>query len=178
MFEDCIRGIGRDFEREAEGELIIGGGRGQQKVIGYTGEILRGFRSETGHPGGQPSLRRDSDLCAAGGNGRVDFACRMTNRRGEDGSAGSEGEPALFFFRLAGVVGMGFASSAHEAWANGGDADAFVSEFGVKTFGEADQGELAGDLGQHMRHSELATKAGDVDDGGVVVDGIAAEQMR
>src|ERR1700743_730525 len=102
----------------------------------------------------------------------------MTNRRGEDGSAGSEGEPALLFFRLAGVVGMGFASSAHEAWANGGDADAFMTEFGMKTFGEADEGELAGDVGQHVRNSELATEAGDVDDGGVAVAGIVAEQMR
>ena len=72
---------------------------------------------------------------------------------------------------------MGFAAGAHEAGADGGDADAFVAEFGVEAFGEADEGELAGDVGEHVGHGELAAYAGDVDDGGVAVDGVAAEKM-
>ena len=102
----------------------------------------------------------------------------MADRGGEDGSSGSEGEPALLFFCLAGVFGVGFAAGAHEARADGGDANAFVAEFGVEAFGEADEGELAGDVGEQMGHGELASDAGDVDDGRVAVDGVAAEQVR
>jgi len=70
-----------------------------------------------------------------------------------------------------------FAAGAHEAGADGGDADTFVAEFGVEAFGEADEGELAGDVWEHVRHGELAADAGDVDDGGVAVDRVAVEEV-
>ena len=94
------------------------------------------------------------------------------------GRFGGEVEPALLFFGLAGEVGVGFAAGAHEAGADGGDADAFVAEFGVEAFGEADEGEFAGDVGEHVGHGEFAADAGDVDDGGVAVAGFAVEQVR
>lgn len=93
---------------------------------------------------------------------------------GDDGSPGGEGEPALFFFELAGVVGVDFAAGAHEAGADSGDADALVAEFGVEALGEADEGELAGDVGKKMRHGELAADAGDVDD----CSGATVEHVR
>ena len=73
---------------------------------------------------------------------------------------------------------MGFAAGAHEAGADGGDADAFVAQFGVEALGEADEGEFAGDVGEHVGHGELAANAGDVDDGGVAVAGRVLEQVR
>ncbi len=81
------------------------------------------------------------------------------------------------FFALAGEFGVGFASGAHEAGADGGDADAFVAEFGVEAFGEADESEFAGDVGEHVGHGEFAADAGDVDDGCVFVAGVAVEQV-
>jgi hypothetical protein len=53
-----------------------------------------------------------------------------------------------------------------------------VAEFGVESFGEADEGELAGDVGEHVGHGELAADAADVDDGCVVFAGVAVEQVR
>src|SRR5260370_225973 len=78
---------------------------------------------------------------------------------------------------VGGVGGVGFGAGGHEAGGEGGDAEGFVTEFGVETFGEADEGEFAGDVGEHVGHGELAADAGDVDDGGVAVDGVAAEQV-
>jgi len=100
---------------------------------------------------------------------------------GGDGYArgvGGEVEPAALEFYVADDVGVVFAAGAHEAGADGGDADAFVAEFGVEAFGEADESELAGDVREHVGHGELAADAGDVDDGCVTVDGVAAEKMR
>ena len=75
-------------------------------------------------------------------------------------------------------LGVGFAAGAHEAGADGGDADAFVAELGMEAFGEADESELAGDVGEQVGHGELAADAGDVDDGGVArAAGLAAEQV-
>ena len=73
---------------------------------------------------------------------------------------------------------MGFASGAHEAGADGGNADAFVAELSVEAFGEADEGEFAGDVGEQVGHGDFAADTGDVDDGGVAVDGVATEQVR
>lgn len=84
----------------------------------------------------------------------------------------------LLFFCLAGVFGVGLAAGAHEARADGGDADAFVAELGVEAFGESYESEFAGDVREHVRHGELAADAGDVDDGCVLVSGFAVEQMR
>jgi hypothetical protein len=53
-----------------------------------------------------------------------------------------------------------------------------VAEFGVEAFGEADESELAGDVGKHVGHGEFAADAGDVDDGGITVDRIAEEKVR
>ena len=47
----------------------------------------------------------------------------------------------------------------------------------METFREADEGEFAGDVGEHVRHGELAADTGDVDDGGVAVDAVAGEQV-
>ena len=68
---------------------------------------------------------------------------------------------------------MDFAAGAHEAGADGGDADAFVAELGVEAFGEADEGELAGGVGQHVGHGEFAADGGDVDDGGAIAAGLS-----
>ena len=122
-------------------------------------------------------MRGDGDLGAAGGYGVVDLVGGVGDGGCEDRGSGGEFEPALFFDGAAGVAGVDFAAGAHEAGADGGDADAFVAEFGVEAFGEADEGELAGDIGEHVRHGELAADAGDVDDGGVAVDGVAVEQV-
>ena len=73
---------------------------------------------------------------------------------------------------------MDFATGAHEAGTDGGDADAFVAELGVEAFGEADEGEFTGHVREHVGHGEFAADAGDVDDGGVAVDRIAAEKVR
>jgi hypothetical protein len=47
----------------------------------------------------------------------------------------------------------------------------------VKAFGVADEGEFAGDVGEQVGNGDLAADAGDVDDGGVAVDVVAAEQV-
>ncbi len=66
---------------------------------------------------------------------------------------------------------MGFSSGSHEAGADGGDADSFVAELGVEAFGEADEGELGGGVGEHVGDGDLASDAGDVDDGGAAAAG-------
>ena len=156
----------------------LGEGAGRRRWLARLAQILGGFGGEAGDAGGEPGLRGDGDLGAACGYGVVDFVGGVADGGGEDGRFGGEVEPALLFFCLAGEVGVDFAAGAHEAGADGGDADAFVAEFGVEAFGEADEGELAGDVGEQVGNGELAADAGDVDDGCVAVDGIAAEQVR
>ena len=97
-------------------------------------------------------MRGDGDLGAAGGYRFKDTVGSVFDRGGEDGGAGGELEPAALFFYLADVLGVGFSAGAHETGADGGDAYAFVAELGVKTFGEAYEGELAGVVGQKVRH--------------------------
>ena len=72
----------------------------------------------------------------------------------------------LLGFDVADELGVVFAAGAHEAGADGGDADAFVAELGVEAFGEADEGELGGGVGEHVGDGDLAADGGDVDDGG------------
>jgi len=171
-------GQGGDFEGEAQGELIGTGGGGQEVLVGEAGQVLGCDGGDAGDAGGKPGLRGDGDLGAASGYGVVDAVGGVLDRGGDDRSCGGEGEPALLFFRLTGVLGVDFAAGAHEARADGGDTDAFVAEFGVEALGEADESELAGDVGEQVGHGELAADAGDVDDGGVAEAGFAAEQVR
>ena len=115
---------------------------------------------------GEPGLRGDGDLGAAVEDGVVDAVGGVLGGGGEDGGGGGEGEPAVLGGLVADEAGLDVGAGAHEAGADGGDADAFVAEFGVEAFGEADEGELAGDVGQQVGHGDLAADGGDVDDGG------------
>jgi hypothetical protein len=78
---------------------------------------------------------------------------------------------------MAGEYGMGFASGAHESGADGGDLNAFLAEFGVEAFGEPDEGEFAGDVGEKVGYGDFAADAGDVDDGWAFVAGFAIEKV-
>ena len=120
----------------------------------------------------------DGDLGAACGYGVVDLVGGVCDGGGEDWGSCGQFEPALLFDGAASVLSMDLAAGAHEAGTDGGDADAFVSEFCVEALGEADEREFAGDVGEHVWHGELAADAGDVDDGGIAVDGFAVEEMR
>jgi len=93
----------------------------------------------------------------------------VLGRDGDAGGVGGEVEPAAFELYVTGEVGVVFSSGAHEAGADGGDADAFVAELGVEAFGEADEGELGGGVGKHVGDGDLAADARDVDDGGAAV---------
>src|SRR5262249_49483432 len=53
---------------------------------------------------------------------------------------------------------------AHQAWADGGDLDALVSQLGPQTFGQSDERELARAVGNEMRHADLAADRCDVHD--------------
>ena len=44
--------VGRDFEGEAEVELVAGGWGGQEKVVGEAGQILCRSRGAAGYAGG------------------------------------------------------------------------------------------------------------------------------
>ena len=67
-------------------------------MVGEAGEVLGGLRGEAGDARGEPGLRGDGDLGAAGGYGVVDSVGGVTDRGGEDGGSRGEGEPALLFF--------------------------------------------------------------------------------
>ncbi len=108
----------------------------------------------------------DGDLGAAGGGGVVDAVGGVLATGGESGCGGAEGEPLELFFGLSGEGGLDGGAGAHEAGADGGDADAFLAELGVEAFGEAGEGELAGDVGEEVGDGDLAADGGDVDDRG------------
>jgi MerR family transcriptional regulator/heat shock protein HspR len=57
-------------------------------------------------------------------------------------------------------------SGAHEPGTDGGDADAFVAKLCVKALGEADESELAGNVGQKVGNGDFTSDGGDVNDGG------------
>jgi len=146
-------------------------------VVDERGGELGGLGMEAVEAGGEPGLWSDGDLCAASGDGVEDAVGSALGGGGEDGGFGGDVEPGLFAGDLTGEFGVGFAAGAHEAGADGGDADAFVAELGVEAFGEAGEGELAGDVGEHVGHGELAADAGDVDDAGVGCVAGAAEEI-
>ena len=145
--------------------MLVGGWGGQEVLVGEAGEVLGGLGGEACCAGGEPGLRGDGDLGASGGYGLEDFFGCVIDGGGDERGSSGEGEPALFFSELTGVVGVDFAAGAHEARADSCDANALVAELGVEALGEADEGELARDVGQKMRHGEFAADAGDVDDG-------------
>ena len=153
--------------------MLVGGWGRQEKSVGEAGEVLGGLGGEACCARGKPGLGGDGDFGSSGGYGLEDFVGCVINGGCDDRGSGGEGEPAFFFSELTGVVGVDFAAGAHEAGAHGGDTNAFVAEFGVEALREAYEGELAGDVGQKMRHGEFAADAGDVDDG----SGMATEHV-
>ena len=114
---------------------------------------------------GQEGLRGDGDFGAAGGGGVVDAVGCVVRGDGDERGFGGEVEPALFGFDVADEFGVVFSSGPREAGADGGDADSFVAEFGVQTFGESDESELCGGVRQQVRHRKFAADAGNVRDG-------------
>jgi hypothetical protein len=142
---------------------VVEGG-GEDVFVGERGEELAGLGGEADETGGEPGLGGDGDLGAAALDGGVDAVGGVADAGGEAWSFGAEVEPAGLLAGLAGEVGMHLAAGAHEAWADGGDADAFVAELGVEALGEAGEGELGGDVGEQVRDRDLAADGGDVDD--------------
>ena len=89
-------------------------------------------------------------------------------------------KPALLFVALAGEGSMLLAAGAHQARADGGDANAFEAQLGVQAFGEASERKFRGDVREQVRHGNLAADGGDVDDGAMAADSVdrRAEQIR
>ena len=116
-------------------------------------------------------MRGDRDFGAAAGYGVEDSVGGVAGGDGEARSFGGEGEPAALELYVAYDVDVVFAAGAHQAGADGGDADAFVAELGVEAFGEADQGEFCGGVGEHVGDGHLAADGSDVDDGGAAGSG-------
>ncbi len=148
-------------------------GCGQDVVVGEGGEALAEAGGEAEDAGGEPGLRGDGDLSAAGLDGGEDAVGGVGGGGGDDRGFGAEVEPGFFLVALAGEVGVVFAAGTHEAGADGGDADAFVAQFGVQALGEAGERELGGDVGEQVRDGDLAADGGDVDDG--AMGGLAGE---
>jgi hypothetical protein len=100
-----------------------------------------------------------------------DFIGSVVCGDGDARGGGGKHEPALFSGGVADELGVVFAAGTHEAGADGGDADSFVAELGVEAFGEADESELCGGVGEHVGDGDLAADAGDVSDGGAALSG-------
>ncbi len=146
-------------------------GRGEDVLVSQGGDDLRGGGSEADDTCGEPGLGSDGDLGRARGHGVEDGVGGVLGAGGDEGRGRSHREPLEFFLRLAGELGLDGGAGAHEAGADGGDADAFEAELGVEAFGEAGEGELAGDVGEQMGDGDFAANRGDVDDGcAAVVD--------
>src|SRR5215472_11341715 len=138
----------------------------QNVLVGEAAKDLGSAGAETGDAGGEPRVWGDGDLGTAVANSRVDATSGVFDRGGEQRRAGNEVEPAALRVDVADVVGVVLAAGAHEAGADSGDVDVVPAKLGVQAFGEADEGELGGGVGQHVRHGDLAADGGDVDDGG------------
>ena len=145
---------------------LIADGCGQDVLVGEgAGEGGKAW-GKAGHAGGQPSLRGDSDLSRAGALRVADTSGGVLNGGGGAGGCGSEVEPGLFLFDIADKLGENVGAGAHEAGADGGDADALGAEFSVQAFGVAGKGEFAGGIRQKVRDGHLAADRRDIDDGG------------
>ena len=167
VFADAVEMVVvESAEIEAERELVVDGRLGQEVLVGERGEVLGGGGCDASESCGEPGLRGDGDLGAACGDGVVDAVGGVADGGGYDGRGGGEVEPARFLLLIADEGGMDVRAGTHEAGADGGDADAFVAELGVEALREADEGELAGDVGQKVRDGDLAADGGDVDDRG------------
>lgn len=155
-------------------------GIGQHKVVGEGGEGLCSFRAEAGEACGEGGLGSDGDLGATGGDGAKDAVGGVGGAGGDEWCDGAEGEPAELLIWLAGEAGLNEGAGAEEAGIHGGDADAFLAEFGVQALREADEGELACAVGEQMGNGNLASDAGDVDDaaGGLLAECVALEHVR
>ncbi len=145
-------------------------------MVGEGVGVLKEFGAERSEAGGQPGLGADGDLRAASGDGAVDAIGCVARGYGNAWSSGGEVEPAALGVRVAPEVGVGLPAGAHQARADGGDANAFVAKLGVQPFREADHGELGGGVGKHVGNGDLAADAGDVDDGGAAAAGRIALQ--
>ena len=142
----------------------MGCGGGQNVLVCECGDELGGGWAEAVDAGGEPGLRGDRDLGAADAGGVEDAVGCVLRGGGDDGSFSSGVEPAELLFGLAGELGLDGGAGAHQARADGGDADAFETELGVEAFGEAGESEFAGDVGEQMWDGDLASDGGDVDD--------------
>ena len=132
---------------------------------------LRRLRRQPGDASRQPRLWSNRNLSAVVEHGGVDAVGGVLRGGGDDGCGGGEVEPAAFKFDVADELSVSLAAGAHQAGADGGDADSFVAEFGVEAFGESDQRELCGGVRQHVRHGQFAADGGDIDDAGASLAG-------
>ena len=139
---------------------------GEDVLVGLGVEVLEGLGEDACYAGGEPGLRGDGDFGAAGGYGVEDTVGRVGGVDGDERGGGCEVEPAALEFDVAYEFCVVFAPGAHEAGADGGDADSLVAEFGVEAFGEADEGELRGGVGEHVGGGDLSADGSDVNDGG------------
>jgi len=139
-------------------------GVGEDVFVGERSEDLAGLWGEADDAGGEPRLGGDGDFGAAALDGSVDAVGGVADAGGEAWGFGAEVEPAGFLAGLAGEARVLLAAGAHEAGADGGDADAFVAKLGVESFGEAGESELGGDVREQVRDGDLAANGGDVDD--------------
>ena len=153
-------------EIESEGELVAHWRFRKEEFVGERGEKLRGGGSGAGDTSGKPRLRRNGDLRTSGRYGRIDAVGGVAHRGRDNGCGGGEGEPARFLMLIAYKADVDVRAGAHEAGADGSDADAFMAKLSVKALRETDEGEFAGDVGQKMRHGNFASDGCDVDDGG------------
>ena len=150
------------------GDGFIADGGGQNELVGDGAGDRDEAWSEAGEARGKPCLWGDGDLGAAGELGVADaFGGVLDGGSGARGR-GAEVEPGFFFFDVADELGADVGAGAHEAGADGGDADALGAKLRVEAFRVAGEGELAGGIGEQMRDGHFAADRGDVDDGGAM----------
>ncbi len=135
-------------------------------MVRQGGNELRGGGGDANDAGGEPGLWGDGDLGAAGAGGVEDLVGGVLGGRGDTGSGGAHGEPGELLFGLPGEFSLDAGAGAHEARADGSDANTLLAKLGVEAFGEAGKGELAGHVRKQVRDGDLAADGGNVDYGG------------
>lgn len=148
------------------GDLFVGGGGGEDVLVGDGAGDGGKAGSEAGDAGGEPGLWGDDDLGATGELGAADAFGGVLDRGGGAGGGGAEVEPGFFLFDVTDEFGANKGAGSHKPGADSGDTNAFGAEFGVKAFGVAGEGELGGGVRKQMRDGDFATDRGDIDDRG------------
>src|ERR1043166_7160873 len=135
-----------------------------EQAVGEGEQVGGRFGEERAELDGDDGQRRDDQLRLAALARGDDLARGALGPNRSHRQRVAEGEPCVLGAVTALEGRVARAARPHQSGADGRDDDVLLREFGAQAVGESGERELAGAVGDEVRHADLAADGRDVDD--------------